>query len=429
MSEKIVIFISKNSLKDYFYNSFTECRQGTLNLFDGVDNRTFSSQPHADFSPIGWHLGHIAYTEALWLVEQDTHQPLPHYNLLFRADGLPKHQRVGLPQFDEIVDYLSKVRSQIWRGLETSAIEQQHPLWRFILQHESQHGETIAFVRQLQQFQQQPAVQLSFSPKPPISPNTYQIEIPAGVFWMGNDSAEAMDNERLLHQRHVETYYIDRYPVTCGQYRIFMQAGGYQNPQWWSSQGWQWLQQNPVTQPLYWTNNPQFDDHPVCGVSYFEAEAYCQFVGKRLPTEAEWEKAASWNPKTQQKYTYPWGETLPNSNLCNCNFGQQQFDNLVLKPQTTPVTAYPDGASYYGVYDLLGNVWEWTSSVFEPYSGFQYYPYQGYSQAYFDGEHYVLRGGSWATRPWALRSSFRNWYHKGVRQILAGFRCVQSNIL
>jgi ergothioneine biosynthesis protein EgtB len=425
----MVIFISKNSLRDYFYNNFTQCRQGTLHLFNGVDDTAFRGQPHADFSPIGWHLGHIAYTEALWLLAQTDHYSsnLPEYNLLFRADGLPKHQRVKLPQFDQIVDYLTTVRSQIWQHLEQYPIEQQHPLWRFILQHESQHGETIAFVRQLQQFQHQPRiVQPSSSYKLPVSPNAYQVEIPAGLFWMGNDTAEAMDNERPLHQRHVETYYIDRYPVTCGQYRIFIQAGGYQNPQWWSTLGWQWLQQNPVTQPLYWTNNPQFDDHPVCGVSYFEAEAYCHFVGKRLPTEAEWEKAASWNPQTQEKYTYPWGETLPNSNFCNCNFGQQDLTNTVLKPQTTPVAAYPQGSSYYGVDDLLGNVWEWTSSVFEPYSGFQYYPYKGYSQTYFDGEHYVLRGGSWATRPWALRNSFRNWYHPGVREILAGFRCVQA---
>ena len=150
-----MIFISKNSLRDYFYNNFTQCRQGTLNLFNGVDDTSFRGQSHPDFSPIGWHLGHIAYTEALWLLQAEVSQALPEYNLLFRADGLPKHQRVQLPQFDEIVDYLNHVRSQIWQGLETYPIEQQHPLWRFILQHESQHGETIAFVRQLQQFQQQ----------------------------------------------------------------------------------------------------------------------------------------------------------------------------------------------------------------------------------------------------------------------------------
>ncbi len=421
-----MIFISKHSLKEQFYNNLTECRQGTLNLFQDVDQALFCAQSHPDFSPIGWHLGHIAYTEALWLLQQETGQSLPNYDLLFRADGLPKNQRVQLPGLDEIIDYLKTVRSQLWHHLETAPVEQQHPLWRFILQHESQHGETIAFVRQLQQFQQPKPPQPISPIQPPVSPNAYQVEIPAGSFWMGNDRADAMDNERPVHRRSLDTYYIDRYPVTCGQYRIFMAAGGYQNPQWWSTQGWQWLQQNPVNQPLYWTNNPRYDDHPVCGVNGFEAQAYCNFVGKRLPTEAEWEKAASWNPKTQQQQTYPWGEAFPHPNLCHCNFGQQTFDDNTLNPHTTPVTAYPEGASIYGVYDLLGNVWEWTSSVFEGYSGFQSYPYQGYSQTYFDGQHWVLRGGSWGTRPWALRSSFRNWYHPHVRQILAGFRCVQS---
>ncbi|NEO26333.1 MAG: SUMF1/EgtB/PvdO family nonheme iron enzyme, partial [Kamptonema sp. SIO4C4] len=178
--------------------------------------------------------------------------------------------------------------------------------------------------------------------------------------------------------------------------------------------GWHWLQENPVSQPLYWCDAPEWEEHPVCGVSWYEAEAYANFVGKRLPTEAEWEKAACWHPEQGNNWLYPWGNAAPTTQCCNHN---------TMVGHTTPVNAYPGGQSPSGCWDMLGNVWEWTNSWFAGYSGFQYFPYKGYSQVYFDGQHRVLRGGSWATRPWAIRSSFRNWYHPWVRQLFVGFRC------
>lgn len=414
-------FTSKNLLKDSLRYAFHRCRLGTLKQLENLDEMAFRAQPHPDFSPMGWHFGHIAFTESYWLLEKCAgFSPLfPEYHQLFRADGLPKNERIQLPMISTINGYLEEVRCHLWRYLDTASIKDEERLWRFILQHESQHTETIALVGQLHRLKHsnQPKIVQNF-PKNYHSPQT--LKIPAGEFEMGNNSVEAMDNERPLHRRYLETYWIDRYPVTCGQYRIFMQAGGYQNPEYWSQLGWQWLQKNPVNQPLYWLENSIFDDHPVCGVSWYEAEAYCNFVGKRLPTEAEWEKAASWDAETQSKRTYPWGEELPHSNRCNCN------DNTKIQQGTTSVNAYPQGESAYGVRDLLGNVWEWTGSWFEQYSGFKAYPYVGYSQTYFDNQHRVLKGGSWATRPWAMRCSFRNWYHPGVREIFAGFRCVSS---
>ena len=242
------------------------------------------------------------------------------------------------------------------------------------------------------------------------------IEIPGGEFYMGSDAAEALDNERSRHLCYLEAYSIDRYPVTCGQYRDFMESGGYQNPDWWSADGWKWLQSAKVDRPLYWSENPAFNNHPVCGVSWYEAEAFCNFIGKRLPSEAEWEKAASWDATNQTYRIYPWGEEQPNGSLCN------HGNNIA---NTSPVDAFPKGASAAGCWDMLGNVWEWTASTFDAYPGFESYPYRGYSQVYFDGEHRVLKGGSWATFPQALRSSFRNWYYPGVRQIIAGFRCAK----
>lgn len=437
------------------------CRSGTLKLFERIDWDTFCRQAHPDFSPAGWHLGHIAYTEELWLLQRCAGiSPLfPKYRQTFAADVLPKKERVYLPTFAEVCCYLDTVRKQVLNYLKTAPIEAQERLWQFIIQHESQHCEIISFVLQMQRKEQE-IQQLSrelnthlpnslFSQrrmpdsgdgvldstelkptvgeredginKLPIANNLSasdlpMIEIPAGKFEMGNDGIDALDNERSRHLHYLETYCIDPYPVTCNQYRKFLEVGGYHNPQYWSKAGWKWLQNNPVNHPLYWSNNPAFDNHPVCGISWYEAEAYCQFIGKRLPTEAEWEKAASWSSQTNIKNIYPWGEKEPQSHRCN-------HDNTVGK--TTPVDTYPEGKSAYGCWDMLGNVWEWTSSWFHAYEGFEGYPYPGYSQTYFDGEHLVLKGGSWATRPWALRSSFRNWYHPGVRQIIAGFRCAK----
>ncbi|MCU0545142.1 MAG: ergothioneine biosynthesis protein EgtB [Oscillatoriaceae cyanobacterium Prado104] len=461
---------SIQSCREAIYRDLQQCRRGTFELFSGVDGDTFCRQAHPDFSPVGWHLGHIAYTEDLWLLQRCAgSKPIfPKYHKLFAADILPKQERVNLPTIAEVECYLDAVRKQVLDYLEIAPIDRQERLWRFIIQHESQHCETVAFVLQMQDREQGTGnreqgtgkkeegtgnreqgtgnreesslitdspfpitnyqLPITDSPLPmpnaqcpmpnaqcPIT-NSLEIEIPAGEFDMGSDAVGALDNERSRHSSYLETYSIDRYPVTCGQYRNFMSAGGYQNPDWWSQEGWKWLQSHPVVRPLYWLENPAFDSRPVCGVSWYEAEAYCNFAGQRLPTESEWEKAASWDAETQTKRTYPWGEELPNSMLCN-------HGNRI--GNTSPVDAFPQGASATGCCDMLGNVWEWTASWFAAYPGFESYPYTGYSQVYFDGQHRVLKGGSWATPAWTLRSSFRNWYDPGVRQILAGFRCAR----
>lgn len=413
-------FTSIDALREAIGDGMVQCRIGTLELFEGIDEVTFCRQAHSEFSPVGWHLGHIAFTEAYWILERcaGLKPVFPDYHKLFAADGLPKKEREKLPPLSEIYHYLDTVRTQVFTYLKTAPLDRQERLWRWLLQHESQHGETIAFVLQLQRWHLRERHQEmwvgSHTVPSPVEPPGRMIEIPAGEFEMGNESIEAMDNERPRHRVYLNAYQIDCYPVTCGEYRAFIEAGGYQSDRFWSVAGWKWLQENPVAQPLYWSDNPLWDNHPVCGVSWYEAEAYAKFVGKRLPTEAEWEKAASWDSAIGRSRIYPWGDVQPSDHYCN-------HSNIV--GQTTPVNAHPSGQSAYGCYDMLGNVWEWTLSWFDGYEGFVRYPYQGYSQTYFDGQHRILKGGSWATRPWAMRSSFRNWYYPGVRQILAGFRC------
>ncbi|WP_373535113.1 ergothioneine biosynthesis protein EgtB [Microcoleus sp.] len=435
---------SIQSCREAIYRDLQQCRRGTFKLFADIDCDTFCRLAHPDFSPVGWHLGHIAYTEDLWLLQRcaGSKPVFPEYHQLFAADILPKKQRVFLPALPEVKLYLDAVRKKVLDYLEIAPIEEQERLWRFMIQHESQHCETVAFVLQMQEKQGRrdrdldadtrinypqggrrqreeriliPDARCPMPDAPCPIPNS-EIEIPGGEFYMGSDAAEALDNERSRHLCYLEAYAIDRYPVTCGQYRDFMASGGYQNPDWWSVEGWKWLKVHLVDRPLYWSENPAFNNHPVCGVSWYEAEAYCNFAGKRLPSEAEWEKAASWDAANQTNRTYPWGEAPPNASLCN------HGNNLA---NTSPVDAFSKGASATGCCDMLGNVWEWTASTFDAYPGFESYPYKGYSQVYFDGEHRVLKGGSWATFPQAMRSSFRNWYYPGVRQIIAGFRCAK----
>ncbi|MGK7912663.1 MAG: SUMF1/EgtB/PvdO family nonheme iron enzyme [Synechococcus sp.] len=420
-------------LRSHLRQQLQDCRALTLKLFGNLDRQTLCHQSHPDFSPIGWHLGHIAMTESMWLLEAcagqaDSH---PKYRQLLLADGLPKRDRCLLPPLSEMLDYLADVRERSLNYLEKADLEAEQRLWNFILQHECQHAETASLVLALQRH---PASTLSDCEVTRFSSSEISaemVEIPAGEFVMGSDRPCALDNERSSHLVFVPEFAIDCYPVTQRQFGQFIASEGYRNPEWWSEEGWAWLQKTPVLQetpvlqktpvgaPRYWRSGREFDDHPVCGVSFFEAEAYAKFVGKRLPTEAEWEKAASWGTALQAKRLYPWGNEMGDRrcNLAHSNEG------------TTPVTALLGNSSAYDCADMLGNVWEWTNSWFDGYTGFEGFPYRGYSQTYFDRQHRVLKGGSWATYPWAIRTSFRNWYHPWMRQMFAGFRCASDRAL
>ncbi|NER79618.1 MAG: ergothioneine biosynthesis protein EgtB [Leptolyngbya sp. SIO1D8] len=400
------------------------CRQSTLTLLEQITDTEFRQQAHPNFSPVGWHLGHIAFTESLWLLEHLKEEPCRYseYQHLFAADGLPKAEREHLPAAADIMAFLQDVRDRTFAYLETAPLYDQLRLWRWILQHESQHAETATMILELHRWSQSGSwVQQSIPQQPsPLSSAALgstdnMVLIPGGEFEMGNNSLDALDNERSTHRVQVADYWCDRTPVTMADYARFMAAGGYQNSQWWHPKGWAWVQQHGIIQPLYWRNDSVWEKTPVCGVSWYEADAYSCFVGKRLPTEAEWERAASWHPEQNQQHPYPWGSTQPTAS--RGNFGSE-------RGHMTPVGAYPAGRSATGCDDLLGNVWEWTGTWFEKYPDFIAYPYPGYSQVYFDRAHRVLKGGSWATRPWVLRSTFRNWYHPWVRQLFAGFRCV-----
>jgi iron(II)-dependent oxidoreductase len=401
------------------------CRESTLQLAQdlaAVDE--FQRQAHPDFSPIGWHLGHIAFTESLWLLErlQRSPCPYPQYQTLFAADGLPKAERENLPDLATILDYMADIRDRTLAFLDRVPLGHQLRLWRWLLQHESQHVETATYLLTLHRWPQTPAqVPAEVFPSSPLpvweeASTIGMVFVPGGEFTLGGDSIDTLDNERSPHAVTVEDFWIDRTPVTVEEYAKFIAAGGYYNSQWWHPDGWLWRHRFDITQPLYWqTEEPQA---PVCGVSWYEADAYACFVGKRLPSEAQWERAARWHPGTQTLQPWPWGEATLSDR--HGNFGGRHGG-------VTPVGQFAAGRSATGCDDLLGNVWEWTSSWFDAYPEFEAFPYREYSQVYFDRAHRVLRGGSWATRPWVLRSTFRNWYHPNVQQVFAGFRCALSS--
>ncbi|MFW6359051.1 MAG: SUMF1/EgtB/PvdO family nonheme iron enzyme, partial [Chroococcales cyanobacterium] len=254
-------FTPTKSHRHAIYEALEQVRDRSLELFDQVDFKTFCHQAHNEFSPVGWHLGHIAFTEGLWILEHlKGSAPLyPQYRKLFAADILPKEERQNLPPTDDILNYLHDIRSSVLDYLEIAPVEQQNRLWWWLIQHECQHSETISLILQLQQLQTLPDYPLiSSTPHQEVLPE--MIEVPAGELIMGSDT-NPQDNARPSHRLYLDHYWIDRYPVTCGQYREFIKAGGYQTRQWWSKAGWEWLQKNPVAKPLYWSKNQAWDNH------------------------------------------------------------------------------------------------------------------------------------------------------------------------
>jgi ergothioneine biosynthesis protein EgtB len=423
-----------------------EVRERTLRLCTRVSDVDLCRQVHPDFSPLGWHLGHVGVTEAFWILQrcQEETSLSVAYDRLFTPTNTPKPERVHLPTRGEILTYLQAVREQVVAVLAGADFGSAHPLlkdariFNMLLQHEEQHQETMLVILRLFAAERHDA-----SPSPATEEGWEEREVtsgadedmvlvPDGSFHMGSDDiARTLDNERPQHEVFVPAFLIDRYPVTNVEFLRFIRADGYHERACWSSAGWQWRDRQAVEHPLYWRKagrdawveigldqaRPLALHHPVQCVSWYEAEAYARWAGKRLPIEEEWEKAASWGGERAERRRYPWGDAEPTPLICN-------FDART--EDTTPVTQYPTGRSLTGCFDLLGNVWEWTGTWFQPYDGFTAFPYEGYSVPYFDQQHRVLRGGSWATRRHVLRATFRNWYQPWVREIFAGFRCAKD---
>jgi len=287
-------------------------------------------------------------------------------------------------------------------------------LEELVVRHEHQHGETMLQAMELHGLGG-PA--LEPAPRPQASAHhsgLERVEVPGGPCEIGAPGdAWSYDNERPRHRADIPTFWIGRTSVTNASFLSFAEGGGYERREWWSDEGWAWKEEYDITHhgsgPAARSLDP---DEPVVHVSWFEADAFARAHGARLPTELEWEKAATWDHERREARPMPWGDG---------GFeGRANLDQRGLRPH--PAGAYAAGASPCGALGMLGDVWEWTASDFTGYDGFVAHPYREYSEVFFGSAYKVLRGGSWASRARVVSPTFRNWDLPQRRQIFSGFR-------
>jgi gamma-glutamyl hercynylcysteine S-oxide synthase len=414
-------------------------RARTSGLTDCVDEADLIRQHSPLMSPLVWDLAHIANQEELWLLRSvGGRDPMhPEIDPLYDAFEHPRSARPTLPLLApaEARQYAQEVRGRVLDLIENAPLTGSRLVtsgfvFGMVAQHEQQHDETMLITHQLRQG----APVLAAPPPGPPPADALglpaEVLVPGGPFTMGT-SAEpwALDNERPEHTVDVAPFFLDTVPVTNAAYIEFIAAGGYEDPRWWTGAGWEHRQRAGLVAPQFWSwegqwvrtrfgvTEPVPPAEPVLHVCWYEADAYARWAGRRLPTEAEWEKAARFDPATGRSRRFPWGDAAPRAD--QANLGQRHL-------QPAPAGSYPDGAAPCGARQLIGDVWEWTSSDFLPYPGFSAWPYREYSEVFFGGEYKVLRGGSFAVNDVVCRGTFRNWDYPIRRQIFSGFRTARD---
>ncbi len=415
---------------------------------DALDEDGLLAQHSPLMSPLVWDLAHIGNYEEQWLLRAAAGREAlrPDIDHLYDAFENPRAERISLPLLrpGEARAYNERVRREVLDALDGVDLSVPAPrgpddppglldagfVYHMVIQHEHQHDETMLATHQLRRgvpvlLEETPAV----SPLRP--PARAEVLVPAGPFTMGTDDDPwAYDNEKPAFTVDLPAYFIDTAPVTNAAYQEFMDDGGYQTRRWWSRDGWEWKEKRGARSPAFWEREGEGwsrrrfgrrelvpPAEPVQHVCFHEAQAYASWAGRRLPTEAEWEKAARHDPAGGRSLRHPWGDAEPAAR--HANLGQRRLGPAA-------VGRHPDGASPLGVHQLVGDVWEWTSTTFHGYPGFRPFPYREYSEVFFDAGYKVLRGGSWATHPTAVRSTFRNWDLPVRRQIFSGFRCARD---
>ncbi|MGH3743797.1 MAG: ergothioneine biosynthesis protein EgtB [Mycobacteriales bacterium] len=378
-------------------------------------------------SPLVWDLAHIGQQEELWLLRHlEGAAPM----LRAEVDGLydafrhPRATRTDLPLLtpDEARRYLAAVRDRVDDGLARGAAF-EHGL---VVQHENQHVETMLATHQLRGGSGLLVASDRVPAARPVDPSP--VLVPGGPCVVGVDPQDepwSLDNERPAHVVDVPAFLIGRHPVTNAQWQDFVADGGYGRRDLWSPDGWAHRQEAGLVAPMaqrpdgtrrrFGVDEPVPPDEPVQHVSYWEADAFARWAGARLPTEVEWETACAWDPAASARRRWPWGAD-------DWDPSQANLAGAVGALRPAPVGAYPAGASAYGVEQMIGDVWEWTASPLRPWPGFRPMVYDTYSQPFFGDGYRVLRGGSWAVSPDAVRPSFRNWDLPVRRQIFCGVR-------
>ncbi|MGH9736795.1 MAG: SUMF1/EgtB/PvdO family nonheme iron enzyme [Candidatus Acidiferrales bacterium] len=439
-------------LEPLLHSRMNEARARTDMLFDLLTADSLYDRPIPERHRMIFYLGHLeAFDWNLLSQPLDLASNNPEFDKLFAfgidpvGTGLPTDAPDDWPRIAQIKQYNGTIRRVLDDGVCNSrAFETGSPLADGILlnvaiEHRLMHAETLAYLLHnmpLDRKVPQPAPALDPHPEP----KQRLVEMPAGVATLGlsRDGGEfGWDNESERANIFVPAFAIGTFPVTNAEYLKFVEAGGYQEPKYWSNEDWKWRHQEQIDHPHFWLQrselttgdpNVHWEYRTMFGtvalprswpvfVSHAEASAFCRWAGRKLPTEAQWHRAAYGTTKGLER-SYPWGEQEPDSS--RGNFHHERWT-------ASPVDAHPAGASAFGVQDLLGNGWEWTSTPFGPlpdFKAFSFYP--GYSANFFDGKHFVMKGGSQRTDSCMLRRSFRNWFQPNYPYIYSTFRCVEE---
>jgi gamma-glutamyl hercynylcysteine S-oxide synthase len=445
-----------------------EFRSRTRGLVADLDERQLIGPRLSTVNPPLWEIGHVGWFQEFWVLRHLRRQKplLENGDQLYNSTDIAHDVRwdLLLPSRADTWQYLDEVLDRVIGPIEGKRSLSEDELYFYCLTafHEAMHAEALACTRQSFGYSRP-----SFLPTRPVHENRSQdffqgdAEIPGGSFLIGAtpEVPFVFDNEKWAHQVVIRPFRIARAPVSNREFRRFVDDGGYREPKWWSEEGWRWLETGGAPQlensfakffnktikesiefaadkeklehPMYWRRDPDGDwqqrvfdryvplqdNQPVVHVSWYEAEAFCAWAGRRLPTEVEWETAASGEPAangcslSNKRRHFPWGDTPPTADEANLD-----WQNGIVE-----IGAHEAGDSAFGCRQMIGNVWEWTVDNFAPYPGFTPDPYKEYSKPWF-GTHKILRGGCWATSSRLIRNTWRNFYTPDRRDVWAGFR-------
>ncbi len=408
-----------------------DARQRTLELIADLDDRQLLGPPLPTLNPLIWEIGHVAWFHEKWVLRRAGRPSLlADADALYDSAGVPHDTRwhLPLPSRDETLRYLVRELEAVLERLAHRMGPEDVYFAMLSIFHEDMHTEAFAYTRQTLGL---PAPRLSdcaeAAPPSRGAPLTGDATVVGQTFLLGATPGKpfVFDNEKWAHPVALRPFAIARAPVTQAEFVAFVDDGGYRRRELWSDVGWAWRERTKANHPVYWRRDSggwlrrDFDrwallepHRPAIHVNWYEAEAYCRWACRRLPTEAEWEAAASLPMGGGPKLRFPWGEGGPTPELAN-------LDGRALGCVDVAERAAGDSPS--GCRQLIGNVWEWTADDFLPYPGFVLDPYKEYSAPWF-GDHKVLRGGCWATRGRLLRNTWRNFYRPDRRDVFAGFR-------
>lgn len=432
----------------HLHDEFIRVRNQTLEIVEPLEIEDYVVQTEAFMSPPRWHLGHLSwFYDQLLRKHYSSYQPYKEsYDFYFNSYYLSfgelfnKSRRgtISRPTVRETLAYWNWVNDGVKKYLFEAGEIPAEVEQLFILgfNHEYQHQELMVYDLQHLLADKYSPVEMNSPPVLNQKLKKEMIKIKGGLFEMGFDKTKypdhfAYDIEMPKHMVYLNDYSIDKYPVTNGDFLEFINDNGYKNFRHWLSEGWGVVKENNWTAPLYWQKGDNDEwlkidfrgekkisdilDEPVINVSYFEADAYAKWAGKRLPTEAEWEKAAAFDEDKGMNRLFPWGDELPEKHHANL------FESKIWG--TTKAGSYPSGKSYYGCEQMIGDNWEWTSSEFMAYPGFKS-GFTEYNDKWFNNQK-VLRGGAFGTPKLSTKNTYRNFFKTHERWMISGFRCVK----